>query len=435
MPDEIVLFWFRRDLRLSDNAGLYYALTSGLPVLPVFIFDTEILEDLGDKKDKRVSFIHDTLQQMIDTLRDAGSNMQVLHGTPLASFQKLAEQYTIRAVYTNNDYEPYAIQRDQKIATYLKGKNIAFHSFKDQVIFEKDEVVKSSGDPYTVFTPYSKRWKELLNGFYLKPYPCSKYYSAFIKQELVHIPSLQSLGFEYADYHISPAQLNVDVARDYSNARNYPAADGTTHLGIHLRFGTISIRALAAQVQKLSGTLLNELIWREFYQMILWHFPHVVNHSFKKEYDNINWRNDETEFKLWRTGNTGYPIVDAGMRQLNETGYMHNRVRMITASFLTKDLLIDWRWGEAYFAEKLLDYDLAANNGGWQWSAGSGCDAAPYFRIFNPELQTEKFDPLHKYIDQWVPEIATPAYPTRVVDHKQARERCLAVYKAALTQR
>jgi len=432
MSTAVSIFWFRRDLRLHDNAGLYHALRSGHPVVPIFIFDTNILDDLRNKEDKRLAFIHDCLQKMQDKLEKRGSTLHVLYGTPLACFKKLTAEYNIAAVYTNTDYEPYATRRDKEIKDYLATQHIVLHSYKDQVIFEKEEIVKDNSEPYTVYTPYSKRWKEKLNDFYLKPYPVEKYARHFYKHAPHRIPSLEALGFKEVVYDIPPAKLNEDVAKHYSSTRDFPAQEGTTRLSVHLRFGTISIRELAAEVKKLNTTLLNELIWREFYQMILWHFPQVVNKSFKEQYDNIHWRNNEQEFEKWCKGETGYPIVDAGMRQLNETGYMHNRVRMITASFLTKHLLIDWRRGEAYFAERLLDYDLAANNGGWQWSAGTGCDAAPYFRIFNPYIQTKKFDSNLEYIKRWVPEFDALSYPLPIVAHEAARERCLREYKKAL---
>lgn len=433
MPDKVSIFWFRRDLRLFDNAGLYHALRSGYPVVPVFIFDTNILDELDDKTDKRVNFIHRQLEKMHAKLVSMNSTMHVLNSTPDEAFRKLVSLYDIQAVYTNHDYEPYAKERDNRIASYLQGQGIRFHSYKDQVIFEKDEVLKDNGEPYTVYTPYSKRWKAKLNEFYLKPYPAEKYFSNFYQQQALPLPTLEDIGFKPTDAHIPQDELDEAVAKDYHNTRDIPSLQGTTRLSIHLRFGTISIRQLAADAKALNEKLLNELIWRDFYQAILWHFPHVVNHAFKPEYDKIAWRNNEEEFKLWCEGKTGYPIVDAGMRELNNTGYMHNRVRMIVASFLVKHLLIDWRWGEAYFAEKLLDFDLASNNGGWQWAVGSGCDAAPYFRIFNPYLQTQKFDHELKYIRKWVPEFEDfTKYPQPVVEHDFARKRCLEVYSAAL---
>lgn len=434
MKEAVAIFWFRRDLRLEDNAGLYYALRSGNPVVPVFIFDTNILDELEDKTDKRVDFIHRRITHLQQQLQQKGSTLHVLHTTPEKAFAQLTKRYHIKAVFTNHDYEPYAKQRDEAVAQWLREKNIAFHSYKDQVIFERSEVVKDNGEPYYVYTPYSKRWKEKLNDFYLRPYPTEKYFAHFYKQAAIAVPSLKELGFEQTGVHTVPAKLDEAIARHYDKTRDFPGIHGTTQLSVHLRFGTISIRLLASEAKALNEKLLNELIWRDFYQAILWHEPRVVHESFKPEYDRIHWRNNEKEFERWCKGQTGYPIVDAGMRELNETGWMHNRVRMITASFLCKHLLIDWRWGEAYFAKKLLDYDLAANNGGWQWSAGTGVDAAPYFRVFNPRLQTEKFDPKLEYIKKWVPEFQEFSYPQPIVDHDAARKRCLEVYKAALNK-
>ncbi len=429
----ISVFWFRRDLRLFDNAGLFHALKRGLPVLPVFILDTNILDDLQDKADKRVDFILRTLNELQRELVLLGSTLHVLYTTPEAAFERLAKEYDIEAVYTNHDYEPYAQQRDKAIMTMLQTKGIALHTFKDQVIFEKDEVTKDDKTPYTVYTPYSRKWKEKLNSFYLKSYPVEQYSLHFLQQTPRPIPTLEEIGFHTTDIEIPATVLNRDVAARYDTTRDFPSVAGTTRLSLHLRFGTVSVRQLAREAMELNPTLLNELIWREFYMMILWHFPHVVGGAFKKEYDKIQWRNNQAEFELWCAGKTGVPIVDAGMRELNATGFMHNRVRMIVASFLTKNLLIDWRWGEAYFAQKLLDYDLSANNGGWQWAAGSGCDAAPYFRIFSPQLQTEKFDPQLKYVRKWVPEFEQLTYKP-IVDIKASRERCLTEYKRALNK-
>lgn len=430
---QVTIFWMRRDLRLHDNAGLYHALKSGYPVVPIFIFDTNILDDLEERKDKRLAFIHDTLTDIQQELTKIGSTLHVLHGKPIDCFKQLTSIYSVTQVHTNTDYEPYASERDEEIAEFLLERDIRFFKHKDQVIFQKDEVLKDDGTPYTVYTPYSKKWKQKVNDFYLKPYPGEKYFDNFFQQKEIKLPTLKDIGFEAIEYDVVAPELDKDIAKDYKETRDIPSIRGTTRLSVHLRFGTVSIRKLAAESKGLSEKLLNELIWRDFYQMILWHFPHVVTESFRKEYDNIEWRNNDKEFKQWCKGQTGYPIVDAGMRELNETGYMHNRVRMVVASFLTKHLLIDWRWGEAYFAEKLLDYDLASNNGGWQWAAGSGCDAAPYFRIFNPYLQTKKFDPDLKYIRKWVPEFEDfSKYPEPIVDHDIARQRCLDVYKAAL---
>lgn len=426
------IFWFRRDLRLNDNAGLYHALKSGHKVLPIFIFDKNILDELSDKQDARVNFIHQSLQAIKEELAKRGTAIKIFYDTPQKAFEDLLTEYSIDAVYTNRDYEPYATKRDKDIEALLAGQNIPFYTYKDQVIFERDEIVKDDKTPYTVYTPYSKKWRTKINDFYLKSYPVEKYKSNFLKHGGFAIPSLKEIGFEPVDIEFPAKKPSKVTLKKYAETRDIPGIDGTTHLGIHLRFGTISIRELAREAAAINDTFLGELIWRDFFQMILAHFPKVVNNAFKNQYDNIKWRNNEAEFKLWCTGKTGYPIVDAGMRELNETGTMHNRVRMITASFLTKHLLIDWRWGEAYFADKLLDYDLAANNGNWQWAAGCGCDAAPYFRIFSPERQTEKFDPQHKYIKKWVPEIGTNSYPEPIVVHAEARDRCLKVYKEAL---
>ena len=427
------IFWFRRDLRLTDNAGLYHALKSDNPVIPIFIFDKNILDKLSDKEDKRVSFIHAALIEMQAELLKLGSSLQVFYSTPGEVFKKLASTYKIEKVFTNHDYEPYAKERDDAIANFLKTKGASLLTFKDQVILEKDEVLKDDGKPYTVFTPYSRKWKSVLEAFHFEPYPTEKYFNNFLQLPAKDIPALSTMGFANVSKSFPAKTLKKELVVKYQEQRNFPAIAGTSKLGVHLRFGTISIRKLAQHCSGLSETFLNELIWRDFYQMILWHFPQV-GHSkaFKPAYDFIEWRNDAGEFDKWCKGQTGYPIVDAGMRELNETGFMHNRVRMIVASFFTKHLLLDWRLGEAYFAEKLLDFDLAANNGGWQWAAGSGCDAAPYFRIFNPYLQTKKFDPQLTYINKWVPELNELHYPQPIVDHEFARKRCLEVYKAAL---
>jgi deoxyribodipyrimidine photo-lyase len=427
------IFWFRRDLRLEDNAGLYHALRSDRPVVPVFIFDTNILDKLEDKADRRVEFIYAAIETLQQQLKKLGSSLEVYYDTPAGAYKKLLKKYTIEKVFTNHDYEPYARERDANIAKQLKEAGAALYTFKDQVIFEKDEVVKDDGKPYTVFTPYSRKWKAALKPFHLKAYPCKKYFSNFYKQPLLSIPSLSDMGFTATEQPFPPSSLNEELVKKYTKQRDFPGIAGTSKLGVHLRFGTISIRQLAAKSMALSDSYLNELIWRDFYHVILWHFPQVGRHkAFKPEYDNIAWRFNEEEFERWCNGQTGYPIVDAGMRELNATGFMHNRVRMIVASFLTKHLLHDWRLGEAYFAQKLLDFDLAANNGGWQWAAGSGCDAAPYFRIFNPYLQTKKFDPQLSYIKKWVPEFQEFNYPGPVVEHEFARKRCLEVYAKGL---
>ncbi len=427
--------WFRRDLRLSDNAALYHALCSGYPVVPVFIFDRNILDKLEDKADRRVEFIHGALASMQSALQQAGSTMDVRYGFPEQIWPSLLTDYEVTAVYTNHDYEPYALERDGGIKQMLESRGIAFHTFKDQVIFEKDELTKDDGKPYTIFTPYSRKWKAKLTDDFLKPFPTEKYFSNFFKQETKELPSLQLMGFVGKGIEFPERKIQAEIIKKYKEQRDIPSLKGTSRLGVHLRFGTLSIRKLAAYVQPLSEGFLNELIWRDFYHMILHHFPHVGKGlAFKKEYDRIQWRNNEDEFKAWCEGRTGYPIVDAGMRELNATGFMHNRVRMIAASFLIKHLLIDWRWGEAYFAKMLLDFDLAANNGGWQWAASSGCDAAPYFRVFNPTLQAQKFDPKGIYIRKWVPEVESlTQYPQPIVQHEMARARVLQVYKEGLS--
>lgn len=433
MENKLVLFWFRRDLRLEDNAGLYHALKSGYRVLPIFIFDEEILDRLEDKHDLRVCFIHQRLEQLHNQLTGLGSSLLVLHGKPLDVFARLIEQYEVHSVCTNHDYEPYAIGRDNAVGQFLQKQAIGFHTFKDQVIFETNEVVKDDGLPYTIFTPYSKKWKSKFSASMTRPYPTEQYFQHFLPLPVPYaMPTIDSIGFSSCNVAFSNPELQETVLIQYAQNRDFPAILGTSRLSVHLRFGTVSIRHLVERAMQCSETWLNELIWREFYMMILYHFPQVVHQSFKPKYDAIPWRNNVQEFEAWCTGNTGYPIVDAGMRELNATGFMHNRVRMIVASFLTKHLLIDWRWGEAYFAKKLLDFDLSANNGGWQWAAGTGCDAAPYFRVFNPYEQTKKFDPELKYVKMWVPELELPFYKTPIVDHKFARDRALSVYKKAL---
>jgi deoxyribodipyrimidine photo-lyase len=432
--EKINIFWFRRDLRLNDNAGLYRALKKGIPVLPIFIFDTSILDKLEDKKDRRVEFIHNAIQSIHSELKEFKSTIQVFYSTPENVFKELIKTYSIQSVYTNHDYEPYAMERDSHIKHFLETNHISLKTFKDQCIFEKSEITKDDGKPYSIFTPYSRKWKAKLTDYDVKAYPTQKHFSNFFKSSPIQIPSLSDIGFEPSDLETPSKTIPKSIVTNYTEQRNFPAIRGTSLLSVHLRFGTVSIRNLAKQALALNETWLNELIWRDFYMMILHHFPHAAKNSFKPQYDKLSWRNNEVEFKIWCEGKTGFPIVDAGMRELNETGFMHNRVRMIVASFLVKDLLIDWRWGEAYFAQKLIDFDLSANNGGWQWAAGSGCDAAPYFRIFNPSEQIKKFDPKYEYIKKWVPEFGTPNYPLPMVDHAKARLRTLAAYKEALTE-
>lgn len=433
MLQEVVIIWFRRDLRLADNAALYHALKCGQWVLPIFIFDKHILSKLEDKADKRVVFIHQVITAMQKKLAVLGSSLHVYYGYPEDIFKQLLKEYTIKAVYLNHDYDAYSIERDATVAALLHENNISVYPYKDQVIFEKNEVLKDDGKPYTVFTPYSRKWKLKFNPFYDKAYPTEKYFSNFIRTKTKQIISLKEMGFEEMTADFPTSNINEAIIKEYKAKRDFPSLLGTSRLGVHLRFGTVSVREVARQTKSISETFLNELIWRDFYHMILWHFPHInEGKSFRKEYDFIEWQNNKEDFEKWCSGQTGYPIVDAGMRELNATGFMHNRVRMIVASFLTKHLLIDWRWGEAYFAKKLLDFDFAANNGGWQWAAGSGCDAAPYFRVFNPYLQTEKFDQSFAYIKKWVPEYGTSEYPAPIVAHEVARKRCLEVYAKTL---
>lgn len=427
MENKVSIFWFRRDLRLEDNKGLHEALQSGNKVVPLFIFDKDILESLP-KNDARVTFIYQTLQKLDKELREYRSSLIIKKGKPLEVWRKLIEEYTIQRVYTNKDYEPYAIKRDKEIADFLTLKGIRFNAFKDQVIFEENEVLKNDGTPYTVFTPYKNKWlqnfseKKDTQDFTIDLANFYQFSSEFL--------SLASIGFEESTIKVKPYNLsNLD---SYDEVRDFPAEDKTSYLSPYLRFGLVSTRKMVRFALKTNQTFLSELIWREFFMQILYHFPKVVTQNFKQKYDAVPWRNNEEEFKKWCAGKTGYPMVDAGMRELNETGYMHNRVRMITAGFLCKHLLIDWRWGEAYFAEKLLDYDLSANNGNWQWAAGTGCDAAPYFRVFNPESQLKKFDKDLQYVRKWVKDFDELTYPQPMVEHKFARERAISTYKNAL---
>ncbi|MCO6357621.1 cryptochrome/photolyase family protein [Roseivirga pacifica] len=429
---QINIFWFRRDLRLHDNTGLYYALKSDKPVLPIFIFDTQILDQLESKADARVNFIHDQIKQLKAQLEEHESSIKIFNTNPLEAFKSLTETYDISEVYTNRDYEPQAIARDQETEVFLKKNGIGFYTFKDQVIFEKEEITTATGSPYKVFTPYSRSWREKYKAGDYSPLPDLTNHKNWHKSKPLDLPSLDDLGFEESTISIPNSSINKDQLKQYDEKRDYPAINGTSRLGIHLRFGTVGIREVVQKATNINDTWLNELIWREFYMQVLANFPHVVNQAFKKEYDAIPWLNNEADFQKWCDGKTGYPIVDAGMRELNNTGYMHNRVRMVVASFLTKHLLIDWRWGEAYFTQKLLDFELASNNGGWQWAAGTGTDAQPYFRVFNPQSQTEKFDPELKYIKKWVKEYGSKDYPSPMVEHKFARQRAIDTYKKAL---
>ncbi|WP_339707298.1 deoxyribodipyrimidine photo-lyase [Algoriphagus aquimarinus] len=430
---KVSIFWFRRDLRIEDNHGLYQALKENENVLPLFIFDKNILDKLDNKADARVEFIHDQIRHIHQELEKIGSAILVKYGDPEAIYKELLSEYAIQAVYTNRDYEPYATSRDEKIKSLLESKEIPFHTFKDLMIFEPGEILNGSGEFYKVFTPFSKVWLSKFNSS--KPEEFKPLdWKNLMQATAFKLPSLEEIGFTKSDISIPSKIADEEIISQYNQTRDFPAKNGTSRLGIHLRFGTISIRKLAIKASELNATYLNELIWREFYMMILAYNPQVVDQAFKPAYDRIPWRNNEEEFAAWCEGKTGYPIVDAGMRELNSTGYMHNRVRMVVASFLTKHLLIDWRWGETYFAEKLLDYELASNNGGWQWAAGTGTDAQPYFRVFNPTSQQEKFDKNWKYIKKWIPEINSDKYPKPIVDHKFARQRAIDTYKSALNQ-
>ncbi len=428
--NKISLFWFRRDLRLTDNVGLYQALSSEFPVLPIFIFDQNILDRLTNKNDRRVDYIHQVLTQINVLLKSRGSALKTFYGSPLDIFKMLVDEFAIQTVFCNRDYEPSAIRRDTEIYNFLNERDIRFQACKDQAIFDKNDIVKNDSSPYTIYTPYAKKWREKLKVEHYKSYNIKL--ENLYPQSFSEIISLDDIGFGKTDMVFENPTLKVGIIDQYDKFRDYPALQKTTQLGIALRFGTISIRKCVAFAIKHNQIWLSELIWREFFMQILYHFPAVEQESFKKQYDHIKWQNDETEFEKWCAGKTGFPMVDAGMRQLNETGYMHNRARMVAASFLCKHLLIDWRWGETYFAGKLNDYDLSANNGNWQWAAGSGCDATPYFRVFNPTTQIEKFDKNLEYIKKWLPEFGTDAYPPPIVEHSFARDRALRVYGEAL---
>lgn len=434
MSKKVSIFWFRRDLRLNDNVGFLKALKGGHPVLPLFIFDKEILDKLP-KDDSRVTFIFETLQKMRSELqKNNESSLALYYGTPKEVYRKLLEEFDVQTVYANHDYEPYAKKRDAEIKELLGKENIDFLTFKDQVIFEKNDVVKDDGKPYVVYTPYKNKWKENFTASLLTEHDLKPFLVNLISDDNLPNVTLDEMGFKKATVKVPDYKATSELISNYEDTRNFPAKEnGTSRLGPHLRFGTVSIRKMMKKaIAEENEVFWSELIWREFFMQILWHFPHTVHSSFRPKYDRIEWRNNEAEFEKWKKGETGYAFVDAGMRELNTTGFMHNRVRMLVASFLCKHLLIDWRWGEAYFAEKLLDYDMSANVGNWQWAAGSGVDAAPYFRIFNPMTQIDKFDKQKEYINKWVPDLQELTYPPKMVDHKMARERCLKVYKEAV---
>jgi len=425
---EVSVFWFRRDLRLEDNIGLMQALNGDHPVIPMFIFDSEIIDSLP-RNDARISFIYSCLEKINRELNLKGSSLLVKKGNVEEVWKELISKYTIREVYFNKDYEPYAIGRDEALAALLKSNSIATNSYKDQVIFEENDILKADGKPYTVYTPYKNKWLHLFEQTPLKTIDVEEMGLENLYKFEATFPALESIGFSKSVIEVQPYRL--DSLADYHENRDYPASNGTSSLSPHLRFGTVSIRKLVKKAKRSNEVFLSELIWREFFMQILFQFPEVVTNNFKRKYDGVEWRNNAADFKRWCEGNTGYPLVDAGMRELNETGYMHNRVRMVTAGFLCKHLLIDWKLGEAYFAEKLLDYELSSNNGNWQWAAGTGCDAAPYFRVFNPTLQLKKFDKDLEYTRKWIPEFDF-GYSEPMVDHVFARERCLRIYKEGL---
>jgi deoxyribodipyrimidine photo-lyase len=429
------LFWHRRDLRIDDNKGLFDALKQNEIVHPIFIFDKSILDKLPNN-DQRILFIYQEIESLKKSYQNLGSDLWVYYGEPSEIIPKIAQELNCSSVYFNNDYEPYALQRDQEIQVSLNNIKIEFVGKKDHVIFEKNEVLKDDGKPYTIFTPYSRKWKANLKEEDLREYSIEKHTGNLVqKQQERAIITLEEMGFESKVLNNFPDRIaKNEILNNYHLSRNFPAVKGTSKLSLHLRFGTISIRKLALIAREQNETYLNELIWRDFYQMIIFHFPKSAENSFKAQYDKIIWEKNEAHFDSWCTGKTGYPIVDAGMRELNATGFMHNRVRMVVASFLTKHLLLDWRLGAAYFAEKLLDFELASNTGGWQWAAGCGCDAAPYFRVFNPQAQQEKFDKSFEYIKKWVPEYGTSSYPEPIIEHKFARERILQRFKTALNE-
>ncbi|RMI09576.1 MAG: deoxyribodipyrimidine photo-lyase [Calditrichaeota bacterium] len=428
---KIAIFWFRRDLRLEDNAGLFHALQSGYPVLPLFIFDRNILDGLPSD-DLRVQFIHQTLSSLQRQLQNSGSSLRVEVGHPLEVWQKLMGECRIAQVFANQDYEPYGRQRDAEVGKLLQSAGIPFYTFQDHVIFSPEDIRKKDQTPYTVFTPYKNRWLKEFSLEKTKAYPSERYLNRLLKWPAPELPALKALGFRETPFSYPPPVLREELIRDYHRNRDFPARNGTSRIGLHLRFGTLSIRRAVDAAFHWNETWLSELIWREFFMMLLYHFPQTVQQPFREKYRGFQWHGDEKAFQRWCEGKTGYPLVDAGMRELNATGYMHNRVRMLTANFLTRLLLIDWRWGEAYFAQKLLDYEQASNVGNWQWCAGCGADAVPYFRIFNPDTQLNKFDPDLRYVKKWVPEYGTPDYPMPIVDYRMARQRALHVYRTFL---
>ena len=431
--EKITLFWFRRDLRIEDNCGLFHALNGKNKVLPIFIFDKKILKKLP-KQDARLEMILMSLNNIDLAMKTKRCSVGRFHGTPKTIFPELIKKWRVEKVICNEDYEPYATNRDAEIHQLLEKEGVVFEMYKDQVIFAKDEIVKKDGSPYKVYTPFSRKWLERFEENPLKTYPSETLLGNLTLNESLPKINLADLGFDKSIIVEPKYSFDNKVIDEYEETRNFPSLDSTSRLGSYLRFGIVSVRALVQKAASRSNHIfLKELIWREFFMQILWHFPHTSYKSFKPQYDKIEWLNNPADFEKWCKGDTGYPLVDAGMRQLNQTGFMHNRVRMLVGSFLCKHLLIDWRWGEAYFAEKLLDYEMSSNVGNWQWVAGCGVDAAPYFRIFNPSEQVKKFDKELRYIQKWVPNFQEIDYPAPMVDHKKARERCLMVYKTALS--
>lgn len=416
MKKKVNIHWFRRDLRLEDNTALQQACNGDLPVQCVFVFDPEIIADLPPN-DARISFIHTTLQSIDRRLRQQGSSLWVLHADVASAMEEILRVYDVQTVFANEDYEPYAIQRDQTVGELLRRSGADLKLFQDHVLFAKDAILKADGDPYTVFTPYKIKWLERLDHW-----NAPKEMDAFHFNESNHeAVSLRQLGFIPSSIQVPP--VNKESISEYAINRDVLAKE-TSRLGPHLRFGTVSVRQ-AVEWGKNTPSYLNELIWREFFIQIMYHFPSSMIHNFKRQFDSVQWRNDPEEFQRWCEGRTGIPLVDAGMHQLNTTGYMHNRVRMVVAGFLCKNLLIDWRWGEAYFAEKLLDYEMASNVGNWQWAAGTGCDAAPYFRVFNPIRQQERFDPHGEYVNRW---LGNSAFIQPLCDLKESRKRAIEEY-------
>ena len=430
---EASIFWFRRDLRIDDNPGLYEALGNSKNVIPIFIFDTNIIDNLPSD-DNRIKFIWHSLSLLNERLKEVGSKLNVFKGNPLEVFKKIILKYRLTSVYVNRDYEKYSIKRDKEINNFLNENKIAFNASKDHVLFEPNEILKSDGTPYTVFTPYSKKWFEKFYSEKLPQYQIKKLVDNFFKTNYKPIISLSEIGFSNDEIEFEKFNLGDELIKNYNSKRDFPYLNSTSKIGPYLRFGLISVREVGGKTieKKFDQSFLRQLIWRDFYIQIFFHFPDSENENFKPAYDKIIWLNEEEKFEKWCAGETGYPIVDAGMKELNATGFMHNRVRMIAASFLCKHLLIHWKKGESYFAKKLLDYEMASNVGNWQWVAGTGVDAAPYFRLFNPEIQMKKFDPQKVYIKKWLPKYDPENYLEPIIDHNYARERCLNAYKIAL---